>query len=220
MMDTIQANAELPQDPSTLQHAMTAPRSKAKVFYQIDASDRPVVYLRCDPVTYEAFAIEKAEILPDCPELGTRLKFGLSHNLADREETFRENGVFVFFVALENMDDTILLENALRKNLRMSCKQGTFEYLELDDLKMRFKEQHAQDVLRRVKETIMETVREMTFLYTLRVSIFTANDVASRDGGISVAFDEENMTVRGREKDKAYQALLRGCASRRRRSKS
>jgi hypothetical protein len=209
LMDTIEANAELAQDESTLHNALTTLFQKAKVFYQIDCSNRPVVYLRCDPTTYEVFAIEKAEILPDCPELGTCLKFGLSHNLADREDTFRENGVFVFFVALESRDDAILLENALKKNFRTQRKRGTNEYLQLETLKLRFQEEQAKGVLRRVKDTIINTIRKLMFLHTLRVSIFTARDVSQVEDGIAVVFDEEQMDVRGRQDDEDYQVLVK-----------
>jgi hypothetical protein len=167
------------------------------------------MYLRCDPTTYEVFAIEKAEILPDCPELGTRLKFGLSHNLADREDTFRESGVFVFFVALESTDDAILLENALKKNFRTQRKRGTNEYLQLETLKLRFQEEQAKGVLRRVKDTIINAIKKLMFLYTLRVSIFTARDVSQVEDGIAVVFDEEQMAVRGRQDDEDYQVLVK-----------
>jgi hypothetical protein len=172
-------------------------RCRSKIFYQISANDNPVVYLRCKPITYEVFAIDKAEVLPDCPQLGTRLKFGLSHNFTEREESFKQNGVFVFFVALESTDDTILLENARKKNFRMQRKCGTMELLQLEALKMRFQEEHAKTVLSKVNETIIETVQDLSFLYTLRATIFTAKDVSEMDDGVRRRTDGRDWERQG-----------------------
>jgi hypothetical protein len=101
IQDDIAANAELAEDPrtfnSTLLPALTA--KKMPITYLIDQKDRPCVYLRCDPRTYEVFTLEHHTYLPECPELGDDLKFGHAKNLARREETYETNGVFVFFAS-------------------------------------------------------------------------------------------------------------------------
>jgi hypothetical protein len=59
-----------------------------------------------------------------------------------------------------------------------------------------------------MKDRIRGVLAELIFLYTLRVTIYTANDVYENRGGIAVAFDEEVVAVRGREKDHDYQAVI------------
>jgi hypothetical protein len=62
----IAANAELAEDPrtlnSTIRHSLTAER--VPVTYLINADDMPVVYLRCDPRTYEVFTEEQYTSCP------------------------------------------------------------------------------------------------------------------------------------------------------------
>jgi hypothetical protein len=126
--------------------------------------------------------------LPDRPQLGTRLKFGLSHNFTERAESVKQNGVFVFFVALESTDDTILLEYALKKNFRMQRKCGTMEFLQLEALKVRFQEEHAKTVLRRQSSRLCRTSLSST-----PCAQQSSPPRMSPRCGIAVTFDEEQM---------------------------
>jgi hypothetical protein len=207
----IAANAELAEDPTTFQSvlrpALTA--KKVPITYLISQEDKPVVYLRCDPKTYEVFTLEHHTYLPECPELGDDLKFGHAQNLAGREATYETNGVFVFFVTLHSGDDARLLEATLKTVYRGCRRDGTQEYLSLPLLQAMMHELEAKAILDNIKAKILEIINELTFTHTLRVGIFTASSVRETRSGIAVAFDETVVPCHGRVKDQEYQALLK-----------
>jgi hypothetical protein len=56
LIDTIEANAELAEDPTSFHSAMVTSK-KMKIVCQIEARNRPVVYLRYNPKTYEVVKV-------------------------------------------------------------------------------------------------------------------------------------------------------------------
>jgi hypothetical protein len=191
-----------------MQAAVLGPVDRMNVYYQIDVGQKPVVYVRCDPRTYEVFAVEQHYLLPACPELGSDLKIGRAANLQNREQTFRENGVFVFFVSLECTDDSTLLENTLKEMFQAQRSSTGTEYYDLRNLKALFEEQDARGVLEKMKERIRAVIAGLVFLFTLQVTIYTANDVYGNRGDISVTFTREVMPVEGRKNDQVYQTMI------------
>jgi hypothetical protein len=178
-----------------------------KIAYQFTANDKHCVYVRVDPRTYEVFAVEKDEILPACPELGTRLKFGLSTDLQQRERDYKTNGVFCFFITLQSLDDTTLLEDTLKKTFESQRSGRKLEYLRLDLLKELFDVPEAKQVLAHMKQRIIGLLNKMRFVYSLRASIFTAKNVLNIGDGIAVSFTRTDMRVKGRDDDEDYQLL-------------
>jgi hypothetical protein len=140
IIQTIQEHLALTEDERTMHSAVLGPVAKMNIFYQIDTSYRPVVYLRCDPLTYEVFDVDQRDLLPACPRLGTDLKIGCSTNLQNRENTYRHNGVFVFFVSLQSTDDSNLLEKTLKERFQSQRSSTGTEYYDLRNLKKLFKE--------------------------------------------------------------------------------
>jgi hypothetical protein len=180
------------------------------VTYLIDADDMPVVYLRCNPRTYEVFTEEQYTLLPDCPELGNDLKFGHAQNLNGREGTYETNGVFIFAVSLCSIDDARLLEAKLRTIYKACRGEGTREYLSLPLLQEMMHELQAKAILDRVKAKIMELISKMTFIHSLHVGVYRASSIRETRSGIAVTFEETEVPCRGREDDREYQALLTG----------
>jgi hypothetical protein len=107
LVGTIETNTELAQDPTTFQSVILSQleRTRVRVSYQVLSRDRPTCYVRCCGITYRVFTEEEESILPDCPELGDDIKFVRTYNLADREGTCKENGLFVHFIGLLCGDD-------------------------------------------------------------------------------------------------------------------
>jgi hypothetical protein len=68
----------------------------------------------------------------------------------------------VFFIVLSSSDDSKLLDDTLKVEYRASRHEGTIEYPELEDLKHLFKELHARNVLRRMKERIVQILQELS----------------------------------------------------------
>jgi hypothetical protein len=192
---------------STIRHSLTAAR--VPVTYLIDADDMPVVYLRCDPRTYEVFTEEQYTLLPECPELGDDLKFGHAQNLNGREATYETNGVFVFALSLCSIDDARLLEAKLLTIYKACRREGTREYLSLPLLQEMMHELQAKAILDRVKAKIMELIDEMTFIHSLHVGVYRANSIRETRSGIAVGFEETEVACRGRIKDREHQALLK-----------
>jgi hypothetical protein len=208
IISTIREHLAMIADERTMHSAVLGPVAKTNVYYQIQTNSKPVVYVRCDPQTYEMFAVEQQHLLPACPELGSDLKIGRAANLQNRENTNRENGVFVFFVSLECTDDSTMLENVLKEKFQSQRSSTGTEYYDLRNLKNLFEEQHARGVLEQMKGQIRSTIAELSFLFTLHVTIYTANDVYENRDGIAVTFTLEVVPVRGRLKDQDYQAIV------------
>jgi hypothetical protein len=180
-----------------------------KINYLVSCENRPCCYLRVDPKTYDVFTVEHNTLLPECPELGTDLKFGHAQNLNGREKTYEHSGVFVFFVTLSSIDDARLLETALKTEYAACRREGTNEYLDFSLLQRMMNELRANSILENVKAKILELINELTFTHSLHVGIFSARLVTQTENGIAVDFTETEVKCRGRVRDREYQASLR-----------
>jgi hypothetical protein len=180
-----------------------------KISYLITCENIPCCYLRVDPKTYDVFTVEYNTLLPECPELGTDLKFGHAQNLNGREKTYEHNGVFCFFVTLSSIDDARLLETALKTEYGACRKAGTKEYLNLRLLQKMMKELKANSALENVKAKIMELINRLIFTHSLHVGIFSAKSIEQTDNGIAVDFTETEVPCRGREEGREHQAMLK-----------
>jgi predicted NBD/HSP70 family sugar kinase len=116
--------------------------------------------------------------------------------------------VFVFFVSLECTDDSTLLENTLKEMFQAQRSSTGTEYYDLRNLKALFEEQDARGVLEKMKERIRAVIAGLVFLFTLQVTIYTANDVYGNRDGISVTFTREVMPVEGRKNDQVCQTMI------------
>jgi hypothetical protein len=210
IQDTITANAERAEDPSTFNSTVlpAVKGRKINITYLVSCENRPCCYLRVNPRTYEVFALEYNTLLPQCPELGDDLKFGHAQNLGKRESSYEHGGVFVFFVTLSSIDDARILETALKNEYGACRRDGKLEYLSFPLLQKMMKELKAKNILEKVKAKIMELISELTFIHSLHVGIFSANTITQTHNGIAVEFTESEVPCHGRLKDREYKALL------------